>query len=405
MTEKKEILLNVMYTGSWLDENIGHEIINLFRSDNGQNYIYVLPWGTMDKKHNNQIETILLVRRCNADTFEILAKAVGLTQIAIRKTNSKKEHFGQLRDEQIRYITENDIRYGGVLLSDIFKIRENTNDFSVPVTFRAENVIKVKKPLFVCANELGEADLHFPRQSLKGYVSSENNEKAYAKFLEIINNAENWEDKNSTKKINPADYDKKEISFIEIIRKEYDELSYSNMLACFFRKYPELFCEFSKEVLKIDAVQPTFKITREEKNIDLLFTDDHYAIVIENKIRSGINGIKEKRQEIGKKESQLSKYFEYIQNTYVATAHKKAFFFLLIPDYHSISLKDLEKAEQYTIIHYSAVFDFFSKRKINDIHYADFLSALKIHTTSTDNRREEEMYYRFAEAIKKSRLK
>ena len=56
MTEKKEILLNVMYTGSWLDENIGHEIINLFRSDNGQNYIYVLPWGTMDKKHNNQIK-------------------------------------------------------------------------------------------------------------------------------------------------------------------------------------------------------------------------------------------------------------------------------------------------------------------------------------------------------------
>ena len=127
--------------------------------------------------------------------------------------------------------------------------------------------------------------------------------------------------------------------------------------------------------------------------------------MIENKIRSGINGIKEKRQEIGKKESQLSKYFEYIQNTYVAMANKKAFFFLLIPDYHSISLKDLEKAEQYTIIHYSAVFDFFSKRKINDIHYADFLSALKIHTTSTDNRREEEMYYRFAEAIKKSRLK
>ena len=30
-----------MYVGSYLEENIGHEVINLFRDDHGNNYIYV----------------------------------------------------------------------------------------------------------------------------------------------------------------------------------------------------------------------------------------------------------------------------------------------------------------------------------------------------------------------------
>lgn len=44
--EEKEILLNIMYNGGYLqseNQNIGHEVINLFQSDNGNNYIYVLP--------------------------------------------------------------------------------------------------------------------------------------------------------------------------------------------------------------------------------------------------------------------------------------------------------------------------------------------------------------------------
>ena len=80
MTEnkEKEILLNIMYNGDYLmseNKNIGHEIINLFQDDNGNNYIYVLPYGCMAKEHNDKIETILLVKRHNASLLEILAKA------------------------------------------------------------------------------------------------------------------------------------------------------------------------------------------------------------------------------------------------------------------------------------------------------------------------------------------
>ena len=35
-----EILINQLFAGSYLNEgaNIGHEVINLFKDDNGQNY-------------------------------------------------------------------------------------------------------------------------------------------------------------------------------------------------------------------------------------------------------------------------------------------------------------------------------------------------------------------------------
>ena len=35
------IILTRMYVGSYLQNHIGHEIINLFRDDNGDNYIYI----------------------------------------------------------------------------------------------------------------------------------------------------------------------------------------------------------------------------------------------------------------------------------------------------------------------------------------------------------------------------
>ena len=47
MSENKEneILLNIMYNGDYLmseNQNIGHEVINLFQDDHDNNYIYVL---------------------------------------------------------------------------------------------------------------------------------------------------------------------------------------------------------------------------------------------------------------------------------------------------------------------------------------------------------------------------
>lgn len=43
----REIIINKMYVGGYLSEgdNIGHEIINLYKADDGKNYIYLIHKG------------------------------------------------------------------------------------------------------------------------------------------------------------------------------------------------------------------------------------------------------------------------------------------------------------------------------------------------------------------------
>ena len=48
--KKRLIIINRMYAGKYLTEgeNIGHEIINLIRSDNGNNYLWLNADGNCD---------------------------------------------------------------------------------------------------------------------------------------------------------------------------------------------------------------------------------------------------------------------------------------------------------------------------------------------------------------------
>ena len=54
MTETKPtevIILNRMYVGDYLGDNIGHEVINLMKPDKGKyNYVYLNARGDLNKK-------------------------------------------------------------------------------------------------------------------------------------------------------------------------------------------------------------------------------------------------------------------------------------------------------------------------------------------------------------------
>lgn len=54
-----------MYVGAYLSEgdNIGHEIINLYKADDGKNYIYLNSQGTIELSHGNNSVTVLMVRK------------------------------------------------------------------------------------------------------------------------------------------------------------------------------------------------------------------------------------------------------------------------------------------------------------------------------------------------------
>ena len=55
------IIINRMFSGGYLNESLGHEIINLFKADNGRHYIYVNPYGTINEDAKNAHKVLLVL--------------------------------------------------------------------------------------------------------------------------------------------------------------------------------------------------------------------------------------------------------------------------------------------------------------------------------------------------------
>lgn len=391
----KEILLNRMYVGSYLNDNIGHEVINLFKDDSGRNYIYVNPYGQLGKKHND-IDSILLVRGVNANVVEVIAKAVGVTPVldnALPRDSAK--------EIQQKFISENRVKYGGVFLDRIYYHNVGQEgDSVVYISFRAQNIYYPKHPIFLTTENKSEQnyivlrDVTFPKQALHWTYSSLT--RAYGTLKKIIQNQSLWMRKNQTQRISDivSSAAFENFNFLKLIKKEYDELSYSNMFYFFLNENKNLFKKFMQKVLSLKP-KGTFLIQREVEHIDLLIQDDNNFVVIENKIKSGINGVR--HNVYGKLvQSQLSDYHKYADK--YAKSKKKSFF-IFAPDYNNLDLRGYKKSEDYKIINYSVLHRFFEQNPIDNKYYKDFLSALETHSREVDNSNFEIMQERFIKTI------
>ena len=85
----------------------------------------------------------------------------------------------------------------------------------------------------------------------------------------------------------------------------------------------------------------------------MLIQDDENIVVIENKIKSGINGL---RHDIygDLVQSQLLDYHKYADEH---ARNRKEFFYIFAPNYNRIDLRNYEKSEDYKIINYSVSYD------------------------------------------------
>ena len=88
--EPKGLVLNRMYTGSYLSTNLGHEVINMFQADNGKHYLYLNAKGNFALEHKGQISEMLLVRYDGENKVEVLAWANGLTEVPGADNTYKK---------------------------------------------------------------------------------------------------------------------------------------------------------------------------------------------------------------------------------------------------------------------------------------------------------------------------
>lgn len=366
------IILNRMYAGDYLDENIGHEIINLFRADDNCNYIYLCKDGVYSKQYLPKYT--IQVRTHSTRTLEIISIAEIQSGVTPQEIDS--------------------IRYGTVNIIDIFasNAEQRPNTY---VTFKAKRVIKPhpQHPVYIAyegnrtrkkgyvntivsnnaftLNEVVGNKYNFDvSESLRNYID-ENPEpnSDYSKLKKIIEDAfatyesgnGDWiavEDKIITN--TSADDSKTEDTPAEIYGIGNLELPFSNAFSFFLRKFPQLLlglCKYlknDKDEALVDlcayfAANPNAKITikREWKNIDILINiDNEWVIVVENKIFSDLNG------KVGKELSQLDKYFDIAKTHFDSI---KQLFVLLTPNHNNI---DIQKYHCWRKLFYSKVYDY-----------------------------------------------
>ena len=368
-----EILINQLFAGKYLHEgeNIGHEVINLFRDDDGNYNLFVTPSGFVK---NHDLEYILFVRNVSARrTVEVVGVAKGINGV----------------DNE--YIKK--VRYAGVSLDQIFSnntYHGETNPFSKHITYRADAFCLPAQRIFISIDSDFDQEgytvhLHSEKkvitpQGMREYYSEKSDSIAYHELKALIEDNKLWKKNNTTEKLFPdGAVQNKTPSFLEVIKKEDDENVFSNLFGYFFEYSHRSFQKFASapNLLGISDMNASFVMYRETmERVDLWIESKKDIIVIENKIKSGINGI------TGDDYSQLNRYHEFATEE-AKKANKRAHFYIFAPDYAKFDLSKFGLEGKYKIIKYSEIYKFFveeTETYIADRAFPDFLRGLRRHT-------------------------
>lgn len=377
----KEILINQLFAGKYLEEgeNIGHEVINLFRDDHGNHNIFVTPSGRVS---GHDLDYILFVRNVSARrTVEV----VGLAK-DIRDFENE-----EVKNEEIK-----NARYAGVSLDQVFKkniYHGGTDLFTQHITFRAGQFLLPTCRILITLdnNEYSEEYkiIHLDSkrqviipQGMREYYSNEVDSKAYNQLKMLIEDHELWNENGVAEKlISDGAEQNQSPSFLEVIRKENDENVFSNLLGYYFEYSHRSFQKFAANVLNIKDMSATFDLYREyygetKSRVDLWIENENDIIVIENKIKSGINGI------IGDA-SQLDNYCKLAQKQAAKKNIPRLHYFIFAPEYAKYALSQSALKSGYKIVSYKDIYRFFideTETYIADRVFPDFLRGLKRHT-------------------------
>ena len=389
-----------MFRGDYLLDKLGHEVINLFKADNGKHYVYVVPYGHVNPKFAQRIGTILFAQHVGKDRIEVFAKATvadgpfgGVTYSSSRKGPNPKL---PIMKEQQKKACEN-ITYGGKNIIDIFGYDKPGDDQGILVSYEVNNfrraATEIKFSYRKNDNGYEYINTNKANSTQRTYYSPDHQAGGYKRLIEKINNHSLWAKEDSSKTVGEMLQRLQKPMFLSVVKKGNDEIIYSNWLHFYLSKNKKLTKDFASKVLHFDELdQEHCDCFREAEHIDLLITDKENIIIIENKIKSGINGKKENG------ESQLSVYMKKakgeiakelnIQNPIVRG-------FILVPDYEYDNIdserKKLKCGMDYTAIKYSDVYAFFNevlktKRDDKDYPYLeDFCNALERHIKTPPN--------------------
>lgn len=412
--QKEVILLNKPFLGDWLDDakNIGHEIIDFLKTDNGDLYIYNNPYGQApkscigikDKKKKYDAQYLVLTGKENAKekSFEILyvieleklLHKFSSTKHKKKEKRSEKEEkeLRQRQKEIIKIIEENGIKYNGKLLNEIYK-----NDDSLYVTFKASKIYRAIVPIKVQMNEYD-----FRRN--KGYLFEDKDEGDFKALKNsIIDDKTKSINRTLYEEFEPSKVDSKSIinlnkskTFIDLTLQKSNEQIFTNMLFSLFDDGGlfKLFCDYFKGNRTFDASE-NYRVFRENKivegRMDICGDSEKQRVVIENKINSGLNGLKPRDSE-----TQLTKYYRWAKED----KRDEPLCFIIVPDARKRELEnEIEKRDPqmksiYLIVTYKNVSEFLEKNKINlkDYLYERYVDDMIMSFSNLSKLTKENIY-------------
>jgi hypothetical protein len=430
--KKDVILINKMCTGSYTINNIGHEIINYFKDDKGDNYIYISPYGGFANVYNNRIDKVILTSALSNGKVEILALVEIDDKVIMPKDGEKGNE--KIHKKQVEALK--DVTYGGKNLEEIFK-NNKENEKAIYVTFKVDKMLRPKKgiKIYISNNKKDKdkkyiiyVEKNLPSSSLKGYfikdeIKKKQESKEYykdyeniKKFLEKNKNLfETYETYSLKDKVEDFQFDNRNINYLQIIEKVNEEQIYTNLLYYWFSRN-NLFDIFINE--KFPKFKGQYQLSKEKRikkgRMDIFAISKEKAIIIENKILSGLNGINSEEES-----TQLKTYIDAIRKDYKIDS-KNVLGLIFVPDYNKEiiekELNDLEKdyiKKFFNTIPYSEILNFFkeNKEKVKydlyyNNYYDDFLNTLKNHIYSnTEEKNRTEMERKFMFAIKNAKKK
>ena len=451
---KKEIVINRMFTGKYLKDNLGHEAINLFKTDDGRHFIYLNDVGTFGKEHVEKdgtlkIDKVLLVKPIGNNAAEVVALASGLT-MCYNPTLSYKENVERQKNELGRSIKYSD---GRIILA----IYQGSSQQDINVTFEAKQVLTPKRPICIeyCPREKQKTDVDHSidygkdvialketkmGHDLKNYVVEDTED--YKLLQKITEDSSLWAD--TLQKVSKETVtDELPTTYMDICGASYDENAYSNAFAHFMRKYPQLVSDWLEKASPDQPFyprcyfrnpkMPEFSVYREwagnsndEKgraDILLQCTEMQWACAIENKLLATLSDIEyDKDGQVVS--SQLDKYREIMDSTFGDGAPAMRFVMLLLPDYHPL-LRHLDKtpymrsadksgrklpAEGYAtlsghlVVKYSQVLAFLEKYATKqpykkDPNFLQFVDSLRRHSRPNDDGQYLDMMQRLRENL------
>ena len=437
MQEKQGIILNRMYDGKYLQQNLGHEVINLFTEDSGKHFIYLNSDGKfpLNKKTEITYAKMLLIKRHCESVIEVIGKADGLAEV----------YDGNNNQSLLESIVN--IKYGGVNITQIFNGDKWQGVF---ISYEAQNVYVPTKRMFIhlpsTKDNLGKDNItskdsildelrfleskNYLIVQLRDHVQALQSHRQYIDQTDIPNddfskldetffsNDDFWRVLGDTDKVPTRlnDIAFREVSLFDICEIQYSENRFSNALAYFMEQtcYREMWSSFWKN-LGVE-LNTSYTVAREEDakaekykyntggRIDLTLRDDKYFVMIENKIKSGIN-YKRSDKKNNRNICQLDRYLNYskwlIKNADKENRDKGKIIkaFVLVPNYNIPNVK-----APWEIITYKQIYEHLKQNYelINkDTNFKHFFEAMKRHTYENINDSlYDEMKEKFYKRIK-----